>query len=518
MNNTKDNIQNKNEFKETNKEQEPKKANNISERIKNLNTKNEEKEQNKIEEEAKLKEKNPIKNLIQERLKMIAENDTTKKECNFSEQIKVKEEKDKPKEEKRKISNVKEKNEGKVEEQQNFNKELCKKIAKELPTRTQIDFYNLKLQMKSKTNQLSQKEKSYVIFLWICDNIVYDAKSYFQGKEVDCTPEGVYRNGSSVCSGYSRLYKDFSIFLNLQVECVSCYAKGVNYEPGERMNGTNHEYNVISINNKYYPIDSTWGAGHIENQDFVKSFNEFYFFADPELLIKTHFPEDEKWQLTKKKYKLEDFLKWPLVKDFFYRYGFERFYPDQGMFYLKNSNEQKFVVYGNNMSKKTGMCNVYLLQGNVYQQLNNLSYINFYDDKFDVHCIFNKKGKYKIQIFGNKERGQKKNMDILEYVVNVENDAKEDLSFPMTYQGEEDINIVEPKYNNLKSGEKVKFKIKSNLKEIIIIDEQWYYLKKNEEGFFELETVIKSKKGKTVVIGKKLPNNSCAYLASYEIK
>ena len=109
-------------------------------------------------------------------------------------------------------------------------------------------------------------------------------------------------------------------------------------------------------------------------------------------------------------------------------------------------------------------------------------------------------------------------MDILEYVVNVENDAKEDLNFPMTYQGNEDINIVEPKYNNLKSGEKVKFKIKSNIKEIIIIDEQWYYLKKNEEGFFELETVIKSKKGNTVVIGKKLPNNSCSYLASYEIK
>ena len=426
---------------------------------------------------------------------------------------------------------VNEKNEEKVEEQQNqnlktekeidqltFNKELCKSLAKGLPTRTQIELQALKVQMKSNTNKLSQKEKSYIIFLWICENIAYDAKSYFAGRDVDCTPEGVYRNGSTVCSGYSRLYKDISTYLDLQVECVSCYAKGVGYEPGKRLNQTDHEYNIININNKYYPIDSTWGAGHIEHQDFVKSYNEFYFFADPELLIKTHFPENEKWQLTKKKYTLEDFLKWPLVKDFFYRYGFERYSPDEGMIDLNNTNEQKFVVYGNNMCKKTGLCNVYLLQGNVYQQLLNLSYINFFDDKFEVNCIFNKKGKYKIQIFGNNERGQENNMQILEYIVNVESDAKEELSFPTTYKGKEDINIIEPKYNNLKSGEKVKFKIKSNLEEIIIIDGQWHYLKKNEEGFFELETVIKSQKGNSVIIGKKKPPNSCEYLALYTIK
>ena len=50
-----------------------KKENNISERIKNLNATNEEKDQNKKEE------KKPKTNLIQERLKMMAGNDPTKK-------------------------------------------------------------------------------------------------------------------------------------------------------------------------------------------------------------------------------------------------------------------------------------------------------------------------------------------------------------------------------------------------------------------------------------------------------
>ena len=99
---------------------------------------------------------------------------------------------------------------------------------------------------------------------------------------------------------YARLYKDFATDLNLQVECVNCYCKGVGYEPGDKINKTNHEYNVINLDNNWYPIDSTWGSGHLEDRNFVKSYNEFYFLANPELLIKTHFPEDEKWQLTKK--------------------------------------------------------------------------------------------------------------------------------------------------------------------------------------------------------------------------
>ena len=72
----------------------------------------------------------------------------------------------------------------------------------------------------------------FVIFIWICENIRYDADSYFSGADVDCTPEGVYNNGLSVCSGYSRLFKDFSDYLGLEVECVNCFAKGVGYEPG----------------------------------------------------------------------------------------------------------------------------------------------------------------------------------------------------------------------------------------------------------------------------------------------
>ena len=105
----------------------------------------------------------------------------------------------------------------------------------------------------------------------------------------------------------------------------------------------------------------------------------------------------------------------------------------------------------------------------------------------------------------------------MEYIVNVKNDAKKQLSFPRTYKGKEEINIIEPIYNDLKSGERVKFKIKSNLDEIIIIDEEWHHLKNNGNGYFELETTIQTQRGQKVVVGKAKPPNSCDFLVAYDV-
>jgi transglutaminase/protease-like cytokinesis protein 3 len=111
---------------------------------------------------------------------------------------------------------------------------------------------------------------------------------------------------------------------------------------GQKLTETDHEYNLVKIDGNWYAIDATWGAGHIVGKSYVKEFNEFYFLTNPELLIKSHFPEEEKWQLTKKRYTLADFERWPLVYDNFYKYGFTKFLPEEGVLELKDSNIQKF--------------------------------------------------------------------------------------------------------------------------------------------------------------------------------
>ena len=397
-----------------------------------------------------------------------------------------------------------------------FDKESCKKIASSLPKRTEVNYSTLKNKMKENTIKLNDKEKSFVLFLWVCNNISYDVDSYFAGKKVDCTPEGVYKNGQSFCSGYSRLFKDIADFLNLEVQCVSCYAKGVSYHAGQKMTSTNHEYNVIKLNNKWYPIDSTWGAGSVEGKKYVKSFNEFYFLADPELLINTHFPENSKWQLTKKKYSLNEFLKWPLIKSRFYEYGFKKFFPNEGLIILKNTNTQKFIIYGDNMNTKGASCEVYFDEGNSYKSQSNTTKIDFYDDRFEILTVFNKKGKYLVKIFGNNDKGDSCK-DVSEYAVEVENDCKQKLSFPLFYKGKEDINVIEPQYNNLKFGQKVKFKVKSKYENLVVMDDEWHKMVKKEDGFFEVEVIIKTKKGSEVSIVRMTGPSSYSFLVSYKV-
>ena len=394
-------------------------------------------------------------------------------------------------------------------------------IMKSLPERDKTDLKKFKEDLKDKVNNLDDEVKAKILFLWICENIAYDDDSFFSGKRVECEPEAVFRNGKTLCSGYARLFKNIGEYIRLEIQCVSCYSKGLGYEPGQTLTSTNHEYNIIKLDNKYRPIDCTWGAGTIQEKKFVKHLNEFYFLTDPELLIKTHFPANDRWQLTEKKYTLSDFLKWPQVFENFYAFGFNKYFPEEGFIEL-NSNTQNFIIWGNNISKNEASCNIFLLEGNIYQQQLNLDRIKFLEGKIEFDFIFNKKGRYKIKLFANNDKG-KVTHNIMTYIVDVQKESINELKFPYYYQEAKEIEIIEPIYDNIKSGQNVKFKIKTNLNDldtIIIIDGQWHYLNKDEQGFFEKEITIQTPPGKNIIIGKRKDNNdlSCQYMAAYTIK
>ena len=320
-------------------------------------------------------------------------------------------------------------NNAKKKEDKPFTKENYKALISSLPMRTKTDLPSIKNIMKSKTKDLSEKDKAYVVYKYECDNIDYDAESYLEGRNVDCSPEGVFRNGKAVCSGYAGLYKEFASHLGLNALCVKCYAKGFGYQPGKKLTKTNHEYNLVKIDSNWYAIDATWGAGYIKGKSYVKEFNEFYFLTNPEFLIKSHFPEEEKWQLTKKRYTLADFERWPLVYDNFYKNGFTKFLPEEGVLEFKDSNIQKFYVWGDCIKKKVISWQVFFLKDNNYVSQPSLSLIIPLENKIEINCIFNKKGTYLIRIFGS-NNGENNYNGIAEYKVNVENDTKKELKFP----------------------------------------------------------------------------------------
>ena len=279
-----------------------------------------------------------------------------------------------------------------------LDKDLCDKKVSSLPKREKTNLTKFKNTIKSETENLTEIERAFVLFKWIGQNIDYDVKNKNLGKRVDCSKEGVFKTGKTVCSGYSNLFEDIALFINLKVKSVACYAKGAGYLPGQKIyeSETNHEYNVINLEGNWYPIDSTWGSGHSIGNHYRRQFNEFYFLADPELLIKSHFPSNINWQLTKRIYTLEEFEKWPAIDSTFYQCGFRTFSPEEGLIELKNSNTQKFTIFGDNIKNKGLKCSIYLLDSkNKEKDVDEkLSFIHFYDNKIEIDCIFNKKGKY----------------------------------------------------------------------------------------------------------------------------
>ena len=83
------------------------------------------------------------------------------------------------------------------QESLSFDKNLCTSIESSLPRRAQTTLQSLKDLTKQKTENISPKEKAFVVFLWVCYNIDYDAEGYFSGRNVDCTPNGVFQNGKT---------------------------------------------------------------------------------------------------------------------------------------------------------------------------------------------------------------------------------------------------------------------------------------------------------------------------------
>ena len=138
----------------------------------------------------------------------------------------------------------------------------------------------------------------------------------------------------------------------------------------------------------------------------------------------------------------------------------------------------------------------------------NKNYIEFF-------YIFKKKGTYTTNIFASP-----KDPKIYKYIVDYKFECTEDFkttestpfSLPEIYDN--DITIIEPKFNILKKGKKVTFKFRCDTaEELIITNDEWITLKKNKDGIFETTFSIKTS---SVYVGVK-NGDSFVTAISYEV-
>ena len=80
------------------------------------------------------------------------------------------------------------------------------------------------------------------------------------------------------------------------IPCVMVHgiAKGYGHDPEDvytASSETNHAWNLVLVQGEWRPLDSTWGAGHLDRGgNFQRKFDEHWFLTDPEEFVPHHFP------------------------------------------------------------------------------------------------------------------------------------------------------------------------------------------------------------------------------------
>ncbi|XP_063775316.1 kyphoscoliosis peptidase-like [Pseudophryne corroboree] len=167
-------------------------------------------------------------------------------------------------------------------------------------------------------------EKTRAIWIWVCYHIEYDTQMLRTKTMISSDPDTVLRTRKGVSSGYCSLFEHMCSLAGIQCQSVSGYYKGPTYKPGQPISeDMEHTWNMVYLEGSWHLLDSTWGAGHVDEtiSKFTSQYNEFYFLTHPALFIGDHYPEQTDCQLLEPKLSRKQFEQNVHRRSHFYTVG-----------------------------------------------------------------------------------------------------------------------------------------------------------------------------------------------------
>ncbi|XP_052088560.1 kyphoscoliosis peptidase-like [Mytilus californianus] len=283
----------------------------------------------------------------------------------------------------------------------------------------------------------SELETIRSFYVWICNNISYNATAFFSGTSAVTEPSGVLKSKSSVCEGYARLFQALCVAKNIKCQKISGFSKGYGHQLGTILsyqNKTDHAWNVVFVSGKWRFIETTWGAGHInKKRTFVKEFSNFYFLTKPEHFIEDHFPYinndvegSKEWQLLRKPVSLEEFSK--TLKTTNVAREWDVIFPSNKNEVVKADRKASISME----SKQVTLTNVSVNLYGSSRELCNESVVivknNF--SNYTITITPRKIGKYMLQIFGTVDESQHVMPNLTEYLIECTSIEDEFMPYP----------------------------------------------------------------------------------------
>ena len=169
------------------------------------------------------------------------------------------------------------------------------------------------------TGVSDQFQKAKIINDWICDNIAYDVETAFSRANRRQDYVSVLRIKKAVCAGYTNLFNQMCRLASVESIGISGFSKGFGYT-GRIGAQPDHAWNAVKINNKWYLIDVTWNAGHVDLRTFIKNYSTNYLFLDSRAFLYSHLPLDNKYQFYAPIVRSEQFMEEPYISGAFFKY------------------------------------------------------------------------------------------------------------------------------------------------------------------------------------------------------
>lgn len=165
--------------------------------------------------------------------------------------------------------------------------------------------------------------KLRALFIWITHHIQYDAALFDQQMYTNPSAEEVLRTKMSVCTGFSALAMDLAARMDLRMEAIQGYSKGLDYTPENPFTNNGHVWNAALVDGNWELVDFTWGQGYSDNSCGKTTsycrFDEQWFCPKPSQFAPTHFPKNEAWQLLKEPILPDEYVELPAVYPEFFQ-------------------------------------------------------------------------------------------------------------------------------------------------------------------------------------------------------
>lgn len=143
-----------------------------------------------------------------------------------------------------------------------------------------------------------EREKARSVYSWIAFHIAYDLEGKRDRSKLTVEPVEVIEMGKSVCEGYANLFKAICDEGGLESEIIVGWAKNSSSDINNiKWADPDHAWNAVKIDNEWYLLDVTWGAGYTSSKGFTQEFKRKYFCTSPNDMALCHYPKEAKWLL-----------------------------------------------------------------------------------------------------------------------------------------------------------------------------------------------------------------------------